>query len=589
LPVKAEYKNEVQGLIHDQSSSGSTLFIEPTSVFTLNNEIKELMLNEQLEIQRILSLLSQIVQPLTDNLRSTINTIGQIDFVLAKAKYAINTDSIMPEFNDKKTFFKKARHPLIDKEVVVPIDIWFGDTFNSLIVTGPNTGGKTVTLKTVGLLTMMAQSGLFIPASSGTSIRIFDNIFTDIGDEQSIEQSLSTFSAHLTNIVSILNEATENDLVLIDEIGSGTDPIEGAAIAMAILEHLHENNITTISTTHYSELKSYAINTPGVENASCEFNVETLKPTYKLLIGVPGKSNAFAISKKLGLSETILTRANEFLTNDTIRFEDVLQDMEQKRIKAEENKEQSIKMLEDAQIIKDKVERERLSIEKQKDEILSKARKQARDLLLDAKEEASDIIKELNNAKKSKNPSKKIEESRRKLKSSLDEIQKDLITETILPKNPLRPEEIYNNMEVYIPYLDMNATVCKLPDKDGNLQVQSGIVKLNVNISKIEKIATEAKKEKAPVAGNSFKKAKDINPEINLIGMTRDEAIEALEKYMDDAYLSNMAIVRIVHGKGSGILKKAVHEYLSKNANVKSYRLGVYGEGDTGVTVVELK
>ena len=399
LPVKAEYKNEVPGLVHDQSSTGSTLFIEPTSIFELNNSIKELMLKEELEIQRILALLTQMLSPIVDNIKESLFNIGKIDFCFAKGKYALELNAVKPEFNESYTIIKKARHPLIDKDVVVPIDIWFGDTFDSLIITGPNTGGKTVTLKTVGLLILMAQSGLHIPASDGTHLKFFKEIYSDIGDEQSIEQSLSTFSAHLTNIVNILKNVTDNDLVLIDEIGSGTDPIEGAAIATAILEYLHERHIQTIATTHYSELKTFAINTEGVENASCEFDVESLKPTYKLLIGVPGKSNAFAISKKLGLPEAILERANKLLSEDNIKFEDILSDMEHERIKVKEERELSRKMLKDANDIKEKIQLEQTKLDKQKNEILSKAKIEARDLLLDAETQANDIIKELTSIK----------------------------------------------------------------------------------------------------------------------------------------------------------------------------------------------
>ena len=593
LPVKAEYKNEVPGLIHDQSSTGSTIFIEPTSIFNLNNDIKELQLKQQQEVQRILSLLSQMLMPITYNISNTISIIGKIDFALAKGKYALSIDAVMPEFNNLSTTMKSARHPLINPEIVVPIDIWFGDTFNCLIITGPNTGGKTVTLKTVGLLTMMAQSGLFVPAKSGTSIRIFENIYTDIGDEQSIEQSLSTFSSHLTNIVSILSKATKNDLVLIDEIGSGTDPIEGAAIAMSILEYLHNNNITSITTTHYSELKSFAINTDGVQNASCEFNVDTLKPTYKLLIGIPGKSNAFAISKKLGLSEEILKRASEFLKEDSIKFEDVLSDMERNKIKAIEERELSKKLLKDAEEVKTSIENEKNKLEKQRNDIISKAKQEARDILLEAKEEADDIINELTKIERNKtqNVGKIAEEKRQKLKKSINEIQKDLISPSeFTSKNALNEKEIIENMEVYIPYLDSIATVLKCPDKNGDVLIQSGIVKLKVHVSKIEKIKDNSTdKSKVISQVKMINKSKDISTELQLIGMTVDEAIPELEKYLDSVYLSNVGAVRIVHGKGAGILKKAVHEYLKNNPNVKSYRLGMYGEGDTGVTIVEMK
>ncbi len=592
LPVKAEYKNEIPGLVHDQSSTGSTIFIEPTSIFNINNEIKELKLKEQLEIQRILSLLSQMLMPIANNISTSIDIIGKLDFAFAKGKYALAIDAISPEFNKKCVNMKKARHPLIDENEVIPIDIWFGDSFNSLIITGPNTGGKTVTLKTVGLLTIMAQSGLFIPAKSGTTLRIFENIYTDIGDEQSIEQSLSTFSSHLTNIVSILSKATNNDLVLIDEIGSGTDPIEGAAIAMAILEYLHSKDITTIATTHYSELKSFAINTEGVQNASCEFDIETLRPTYRLLIGIPGKSNAFAISKKLGLSNEILDRATEFLKEDSIKFEDVLSDMETNRIKAQEERELSKKLLKDTESMKVKIDSEIEKLEKQKRDIIANAKKEARDILMDAKEEADDIIKELTSIerKQSKDSYKLAEEKRVKLKNSINEIQNDLLSPSSTKStNSIKPNEIVENMEVYVPYLDSNATILKLPDKNDEVLIQSGIVKLKIHISKLEKIKDKSTQNNKTTPSKMINKSRDLSTELQLIGMTVDEAIPTLEKYLDDVYLSNVGMVRIVHGKGTGTLKKAVHDYLRKNPNVKSFRLGLYGEGDTGVTVVEMK
>lgn len=597
IPVKQEFRAEVPGLIHDSSATGSTIFIEPTAVFNLNNEIRELKIKEDLEIKRILALLTQMITPIVESIVQTIKQISIIDFAFAKGKYSLELEAFPPIFQDNKLEssqrscdLKKARHPLIPKDVVVPIDIWFGKDFNSLIITGPNTGGKTVTLKTVGLLCLMAQSGLHIPASEGSTICVFDNIYTDIGDEQSIEQSLSTFSAHMTNLVSILNNVTKNDLVLIDEIGSGTDPVEGAAIAMSILEYLHSCNCITIATTHYSELKTFAIQTSGIENASCEFDVDTLRPTFKLLIGVPGKSNAFAISKKLGLNESILKRANEFLSEEDIKFEDVLSDMENDRRKAKEERELSQKLLKEANYEKENIEKEKSKLEKQKTEILNKAKEQARDLLLDAESEAKGIIKELNGLIKSKeqNINKQAEEKRLKLKKSISEIQKDLVMPSKTNEIKIQPSEIINGMEVYVPSLDQVATVCKLPDKNGNIAVQTGIVKLNIHISQIEPVKKEPEKKKSATTFSN-NKAKEITTEIKLLGMTVDEAIPALEKYLDDAFLSGIAIVRVVHGKGTGALRKGVHEYLKSNPHVASFRLGVYGEGDAGVTIVELK
>jgi len=596
IPVKQEYRAEIPGLIHDSSATGSTIFVEPTAVFNLNNEIRELKLKEEQEIERILALLTQMVSPIIDSLGYGLEQIGAIDFAFAKGKYSLSLNAFPPILQNDNLHYgrlKKARHPLIDSNKVVPIDIWFGKAFNSLIITGPNTGGKTVTLKTVGLLALMAQSGLHIPTNEGSELPIFKNIYTDIGDEQSIEQSLSTFSAHMTNLVNILNQVTAQDLVLIDEIGSGTDPVEGAAIAMSILEYLHKTDCMTIATTHYSELKTFAIQTPGIENASCEFDVETLRPTYKLLIGIPGKSNAFAISKKLGLKDSILERANEFLSEENIRFEDVLSDMELDRRKAQEERELSQQLLREASQTREAMEQEKTKFEKQKTEILNKAKQQARDLLLDAEEEAKDIIKELTQIKNTKqaDSGKKAEEKRLALKKSISEIQKDLILPAQDHEPKIKPEEIINGMTVYIPSLEQEATICKLPDKKGNVTVQSGIVKLNIHISQIEPIKKQKTSSTSKVTVNSMvkSKAKDITTEVKLLGMTVEEAISTLEKYLDDAYLSGVGVVRVVHGKGTGALRQGVHQYLKKHPHVRTFRLGVYGEGDSGVTIVEMK
>ena len=557
----------------------------------MNNEIRELKLKEDAEIQRILMLLTQMIMPIIENIKIGIENITALDFAFAKGKYAINLNAVAPKFNKTHCKFLKARHPLISPDVVVPIDIWFGNETKSLIITGPNTGGKTVTLKTCGLLCLMAQAGLHVPASEESEFKIFENIYTDIGDEQSIEQSLSTFSSHMTNLVSILNKVTLNDLVLIDEIGSGTDPIEGAAIAMAIIEHLYNVSCLTIATTHYSELKTYAIQTEGVENASCEFDVEELKPTYKLLIGVPGRSNAFAISKKLGIKDSILDRANEFLTEENINFENILTSMEEDRVKAASERELSKKLLKDAEIVKQQIELEKTKLDKQKNEIISKAREKARDLLLNTQEEANDIIRELTNIKKqkSKDAGKKAEEERAKIKKSLADIQTDLMTPGTAPiKNPLSKDDIKIGATVYIPSYEQEATICKLPDKNDEVLVQSGIVKLKIHISNLEKIENKKNSKASNVKVSTIKKAKDLSTEIKLIGMTVDEALPTLEKYVDDAYLANVGTVRIVHGKGSGILRKAVQEYLKSNPHVKSYRNGMYGEGDLGVTIAEL-
>ena len=593
VPVKQEYRNEVPGLIHDSSSSGSTLFIEPNAIFDMNNGIKELKIKEQLEIERILALLTQMVSPLTSLILDTMSQIGEIDFIFAKAKYSIETNSFEPIIHlDGYCNFKKARHPLIAADKVVPIDVWFGKDFNSLIITGPNTGGKTVTLKTIGLLCIMTQAGLHIPASENTEVCVFENIYTDIGDEQSIEQSLSTFSAHMTNIVNILNNVTEKDLVLIDELGSGTDPVEGAALAMSILEYLYSINCKTIATTHYSELKTFAIQTAGIENASCEFDVETLRPTYKLLIGIPGKSNAFAISQKLGLNSKIIERANAFLTEDNIKFEDVLSDMEHNRRKAHEERELSQKLLNEAAKTKEQITDEKEKFEKKKAEILANAKQKARDILLDAENEANEIIKELTKLKKSNSSSvnKQAEEKRNELKKSISDIQKDLILPNSENINPISPDKIQVGIKVHIPSLNQDATVVSKPDKKQNIIVQSGLVKLTIHISQVELLKKEEPKNKAKAATQRISnKSQNISTEIKLLGMTVDEAVNELDKYLDSAYLSSISIVRVVHGKGTGLLRKGVHDYLKSHPHVKSYRLGLYGEGDTGVTIVELK
>lgn len=594
IPVKAEYKNEVKGFVHDSSASGSTFFIEPSSIFNINNEIKDLKIKEQLEIQRILALLTQMVDPISDMIEDSITHLANIDFAFAKANLAHKMDAFEPRLNnDNYINLKRARHPLIDPDVVVPIDISIGgEDYKTLVITGPNTGGKTVTLKTVGLLTLMAQSGLHIPALESSEVSVFENIYADIGDEQSIEQSLSTFSSHMKNVIMITKNATDEDLILLDELGSGTDPVEGAAVAMAVLEYLKENQSVTIATTHYSELKSYAIQEEGVENASCEFDVETLRPTYKLLIGVPGKSNAFAISKKLGLSEKILEKANTFLSTESIKFEEILGDMEHDRIKAREQKEVASKMLTEAKTEKDRLEKEIKKLEDKKEDILQKAKKEARDILLDAESEANDIIKELTSLKKSKskNANKSAEEARNKLKQSIGQMQKELVKPKKEVQNVLDKKNIRVGMKAYLPSLDQEVSIISLPDKKDNLIVQAGIMKLTTHISQLEKIDNnEEEKVNVKIKSMVSSKARNISTEIKLLGMTVDEAISELEKYLDDAYLAGIKQVRVVHGKGSGSLRRGVTEYLRSNPHVESFRLGMYGEGDSGVTIVELK
>lgn len=597
IPVKQEYKSEIQGLVHDSSASGSTVFIEPTSVFNTNNEIKELQIEEQKEINRILHLLTQMVVPLVDEINTSIQNLGNIDFAFAKARLAFQMNAFEPIINDKGYInLKKARHPLLDEHTVVPIDVWLGDTFNTLIITGPNTGGKTVTLKTVGLLTLMMQAGLHVPAVESSEMAVFENIYSDIGDEQSIEQSLSTFSAHMTNIVSITDKITSNDLVLLDELCSGTDPVEGSALARSILSYLNDFKCRTIATTHYSELKTFAMQQEGMENASCEFDFEKLSPTYQLLIGVPGRSNAFLISKKLGLSDHILSNANEYVSEETVKWEDILSNIEHDKKAIQSQKELSDKMLYEARILKESAEKTSKEINSKKAEIINKAKIEARDLLIDAEQEANKIIKDLIEIKEtsSKAQYKLAEEKREKIKKSISEIQKDLLKPSEANSaNAIDLKEIKKGLEVYIPSLDQDATIISLPDKNGNVTIQSGIMKLNMHYTNIEKkqksnniVLSHTVRHKNSKANI---KSMSVTTEINLLGMTVDEAIPVLEKFLDDAYLSGLHEVRIVHGKGTGLLRKGVQKYLHSNPYIKSFRLGVYGEGDSGVTIAEIK
>lgn len=583
IPIKQEYKNEVPGLVHDFSASGNTIFIEPTAIFNINNEIRELKIKEQIEVERILALLTQMVLPITDEIKRGLKNVSKIDFAFAKAKLSLEMKAFEPIINEKNYInLKKARHPLIPEDKVVPIDIWLGEKFNVLIITGPNTGGKTVALKTVGLFSMMAQSGIHIPAMESSELPVFDNIYSDIGDEQSIEQSLSTFSSHMTNVIDILNGVTKKSLVLVDELGSGTDPVEGAALARAILEKLYAEQCLTIATTHYSELKTFAIQKKGIENASCEFDVESLKPTYRLLIGVPGRSNAFAISKKLGLSDEIIKEASNYINAEDIKFEDVLSGIEKDKRLALEQKEEADKILREAKIKKEKLDAVEEKLNKRKDEIIQNAKKEARDLLLDAEEEANEIIKELTNLKNSnsKEKFKKAEEARGKIKNNIFEMQKDLIMPEKENENQIDISRIKKGMEVYIPSLEENATIIELPDKKGNVKIQAGILKMSVHYSKISQLKTEEKKVDVKITSMVKSKSSEINTEIKLLGKTVDEAIEKLDKYIDDAYIAGLHTLRIVHGKGTGSLRKGIQEYLKTNSQVKSYRSGAYGEGD---------
>lgn len=594
IPVKAEYKNEVHGLVHDSSASGATLFIEPMAVVEANNEIKEQKIKEKAEIERILAELTQEVLEMLDSLKENMLLLAKIDFAFAKAKLSADYRCTGPTLNDEgRILIKKGRHPLLDKKTVVPIDFWIGTDFKSLILTGPNTGGKTVTLKTVGLFTLMAQAGLHIPANDGTEIGIFKKVFADIGDEQSIEQSLSTFSSHMTNIVRILANADNQSLVLLDELGAGTDPTEGAALAMSIIENLYNRGAITVATTHYSELKIYALTTPGIENASCEFDVNTLSPKFTLLIGVPGKSNAFAISGRLGLENDILERANQFLKGEDIRFEDVLKTMDENRRMSEQARIEAEQLKLEAKELSIDINLQKQKFETQKDAILKTAREKAMEIVNDAKKDAEETLKELKNLKDKMNrdDSKEAEQLRLKLKKQSDELQSALSDGLLIRrKSGNVPSNLKQGDAVWITDLNSEATVIAPPDAEGNVLVQAGIIKINVHISNLEKTEEAASNVPEGGAGMTGKaKVLSASPETDIRGKTVEEAESIIDKFLDDAALAGIGEVLIIHGKGTGALRIGIHKYLKTSGRAKSYRLGEYGEGDSGVTIVTLK
>ena len=596
LPVKAEYKNQVPGMIHDQSSSGSTLFIEPMSVVKLNNDLRQLEVQEQKEIEIVLSNLSEQAAQYLDALRDDLDILIQLDFIFARASLALDQNASKPDFNtDGIINLKKARHPLIHKKQVVPIDIRLGGEFDLLVVTGPNTGGKTVSLKTVGLLTLMGQSGLHIPAGDHSSLSVFEEVYADIGDEQSIEQSLSTFSSHMTNVVSFLQKATEKSLVLFDELGAGTDPTEGAALAIAILSYLHEQGIRTMATTHYSELKVYALSTPGVENASCEFNVETLRPTYRLLIGVPGKSNAFAISSKLGLPDFIIERAKEQISEQDESFEDVISKLESSRITLEKEQLEIKQYKEEIESLKKQLEEKQEKFDARKEKILRDANEQAHEILRDAKEYADQTMKTFHKFEKEHIPLKEIEQERQNLRKKMSKLEKNMAIKQPkkAPGKRLRPSDLSIGDSVRVLSLNLKGTVSSRPDAKGNLFVQTGIFRSQVNISDLELIdepvVTAPNLQRTGTGKIKMSKSASVSTEINLLGKTVDEAVAELDKYLDDAYIAHLSSVRIVHGKGTGALRKGVHNYLRRQKHVASFRLGEFGEGDAGVTIVEFK
>lgn len=598
IPVKAEYRGQVPGMIHDQSQTGSTLFVEPMAVIRLNNDLRELELKEEKEIEVILANLSAMCGEETEALKDDLTLLTRLDFIFAKAQLARSMNATEPVFNQEgRIVIKKGRHPLLDRKKVVPIDIRLGTDFKLLIITGPNTGGKTVSLKTVGLFTLMGQAGLHIPAFDHSQLSVFENVFADIGDEQSIEQSLSTFSAHMTNTVSILEEANDRSLVLFDELGAGTDPTEGAALAIAILQDLHRRGVRVMATTHYSELKVFALSTPGVENGCCEFDVETLRPTYRLLIGVPGKSNAFAISQKLGLSRDIIEEARTHLTEQDENFEDLLTDLEHKRVTIEQEREEINRYKEEIRQLKQRLESKQEKLDLSREKILRDANEQARAILQEAKDYADTTIRNFQKYGKASNVSaKQMEQERSSLREKMSKVEKNLALKTKPEKKSrkvLTPKDLHIGDGVKVLSLNLKGTVSSMPDAKGNLFVQMGILRSQVNIKDLEKlddtVITASGLNKTGSGKIKMSKSASISTEINLLGKTVDEAIAELDKYLDDAYIAHLSSVRIVHGKGTGALRKGVHNYLRRQKHVKSYRLAEFGEGDAGVTIVEFK
>lgn len=591
IPVKSEYKNQVPGMIHDQSQSGSTLFIEPAVVVNLNNQMKELSLQEESEIEVILSILSVKASEYTTQIASNYEILSNLDFIFAKASLALDQNATRPIMNsDHRVMIRKGRHPLLNKKTVVPIDIELGNTFDLLVITGPNTGGKTVSLKTIGLLTLMGQSGLHIPALDRSELSVFDEVYADIGDEQSIEQSLSTFSSHMTNIVTILKYANSNSLCLFDELGAGTDPTEGAALAIAILKYLHKKQIRCVATTHYSELKLFALSSNGVENASCEFDVETLRPTYRLLIGIPGKSNAFAISSKLGLPDYIVNSAREEISKEDESFEDIIADLQNSKKIIEKERLEITTYKQQIELLNLQVSQKQEKLEQTREAILREANEKARDLLLEAKELADETIREFQKKSSTLNV-KDMEQSRQILRNKISEKNSKL---TLSPtQTSQKPIQVKIGDSVKIVSMGLKGTISSLPDQKGNLFVQCGIMRTQANKRDLIKLEDDDVTKKVTSRSSSGKmkmsKTASISMEINLLGKTVDEALSELDKYLDDAYLSHLPSVRIVHGKGTGALRNAVQQHLRKAKYIDSFRLGEFGEGDAGVTIATFK
>ena len=595
LPVKAEAKSQITGMVHDQSSSGSTLFIEPMAVVNLNNELKELSIKEQDEIAVILATLSAKAGEYIPAIETDYQILTELDFIFAKAAYALEYNGITPHFNtERKIRILKGRHPLLDAKKVVPIDISLGSDFDQLVITGPNTGGKTVSLKTVGLLTLMGQAGLPIPAGDRSELSVFDDIFADIGDEQSIEQNLSTFSSHMTNIIHILKEANEHSLVLFDELCAGTDPTEGAALAVSILSYFHSRGIRTMATTHYSEIKIYALTTSGIENACCEFDVETLSPTYRLLIGIPGKSNAFAISKKLGLSDTLIEDARTRISSNEQNFEDLLSDLEASRITIEKEQAEINRYKSEITALKQQLKNKQEKLDESRDAILRKAKEEANQILQEAKDTADEAIRNFNKYGTTRPSIQEMEKQRTNIREKMaaNEKKSSKEKETAI-YNPKVPKKLRIGDSVKVLSMNLTGTVHSLPNAKGDLFVQMGILRSQVNIKDlvlIEDAAPGSKKYAKTGAGKlKMSKSASVSTEINLIGKTVDEAIALLDKYLDDAYLAHLPSVRIVHGKGTGALRSAVQSHLKRQSYIKSFHLGEFGEGDAGVTIAEFK
>ena len=580
IPVKQEYRSQVKGFVHDISTSGSTVFIEPLSVFEANNALNNLKLEEHAEIEKILENLSSLLFPYTEELSISVNSIGLLDFIFAKAKFSNSIKGITPKINNSKFVnLIKARHPLIEPEKVVPITLNIGENYSTLIITGPNTGGKTVTLKTVGLLTSMACSGLNIPTAEGSSIYVFDKIFADIGDDQSISDSLSTFSSHMKNISNIVDNATENSLILVDELGSGTDPLEGANLAISILDYFKDKHIITIATTHYQELKKYALQTESVQNASVEFDIENLKPTYKLLIGIPGKSNAFAISQKLGLKKQIIDNAASLLNKQDVDFENLLKSIYDNKLQIEKEKEELEKNLKEINLLKNNLQRDDSKIKEKEKDLINNAKLEARQILLDAKDDATNMISKIREISDNIKNGDNIKE--------LNNLRNNL-------NNSIKKEKIIPNAKVFVSTLGQNGIVLSKINKSDEVQVQVGAIKTSINVKYLENpknTKDDSLKFNTPSnsSGYSISKTRTANYEINVIGLSVDEAIPIIDKFIDDCFLAKLNTARIIHGKGTGKLRQGIHSFLKTNKRVKSFRIGTYGEGEMGVTIIEIK